>query len=324
MFCEGLSSSRLWAETGNALSSQESHKVTWNMSEKYGITAPGIARAIKDAKSYFIRHPNDQLILEFNKGSYYLEQTDDAKGTIDLSGLKPGLESRLIFQGQGSGKTTFVFDNKRCAIYGRNVFRVSFLGIHMTRKDSKVSQGHVVEVAPGKVVINIQKGFPTPMEIFNPLRRNGRWLRRYSDSKDDPQVIQEKNKQIAWNKTTLVSERTWQLDLNKSSELANYSKGDLIGIKSKHGGGAYWFFGGSDMLFEDIKWTRETRGKFRGGFNKIHIKNCVTDRSPPVDGQVPCLASIIFARHQHLFCCGCGCFVKMIDVFRYSALPSPG
>ena len=44
-------------------------------------------------------------------------------------------------------------------------------------------------------------------------------------------------------------------------------------------------------MFESVKWTQKTRGVFRGGCDKIHLLNCITDRSPPIHGQTPCLAS---------------------------------
>ena len=48
---------------------------------------------------------------------------------------------------------------------------------------------------------------------------------------------------------------------------------------------------GSDFVFEDVKWTQESRGVFRDGFDKIRITRCVIARSPALDGQVPCLST---------------------------------
>jgi hypothetical protein len=169
--------------------------------------------------------------------------------------------------------------------------------MHMTRKDYTVSQGLVVETAPGKVVLEIQDGFPTPAMIFNPRSDQGRFLRRYTNSRTDPHICREDNEQIPWTRASHLEGRKWQIDLKKKNLLANYAKGALVGIKSKHGGEAefggqtYWFMGGSDFLFDSVKWTQKTRGVFRGGFNKVQFLNCVTDRSPPINGQTPCLAA---------------------------------
>ena len=271
--------------------------VTWNVRTKYGVSAKGIRQAIGDAKIHFRKSPNDVVILEFDEGSFFLEDKGPGKGTIDLSGVKPGPNGRLIFKGKGISKTTLVFSDNKHAICGRSVYRVTMSHMHMTRKEYTVSQGNVVQTAPGSVVLDIHKGFPTPAKIFNPLSGQGRYLRRYTNSKTDPLLIQKDNDQIPWTRAIHIKDRRWKIELKKKTQLANYSKGDLIGIKSKHGGTTefggqtYWFLGGSDFLFESVKWTQKTRGVFRGGFDKIRFLNCVTDRSPPINGQTPCLAA---------------------------------
>jgi len=271
--------------------------VTWNVRTKYGVSAKGIRQAIQEANAHFSKSPNDVVVLEFDGGSFFLEDKSRSKGTINLSGVKPGPKGRLVFQGKGIDKTTLVLSDNKHAIYGRGVYRVTFAGMHMTRKNYTVSQGTVVQTAPGQVVLDIQKGFPTPAKIFNPLSKQGRYLRRYTNSKTDPKLIQENNEQIPWTRAVHIKDQRWRIELKRKTELANYSKGDLIGIKSKHGGTTefggqtYWFMGGSDFLFDAVKWTHKTRGVFRGGFNKVHFLNCVTDRSPPINGQTPCLAA---------------------------------
>lgn len=262
----------------------------WNVQTKYGISVPGIRKAIHDAKDHFGKAPDDVVILEFDEGSFHLEDESSAKGTIDLSGIKPGSKGRLVFQGKGIDKTILVFGDNKDALWGRDVYRVTISNMHMTRKQYTVSQGLVVSTAPGKVVLDIQDGFPTPADIFNPQSGQGRYLRRYTNSRTDPQMIEENNDQIPWVRARHVEGQRWELDLKKN-EVANYSKGDLVGIKSKHGGQACWLMGGSDIVFESVKWTQKTRSVFRGGFDKIHFLNCITDRSPPINGQTPCLAS---------------------------------
>jgi len=267
--------------------------VTWNLVTKFGgITQATIAQAIAEAKINFIKNPNQTVVIEFDVGTYPLAAPANGdKGIINLSGVNPGSNGRLVFRGAGMDKTTLVFDPSAHQIYGRDVHRVSFIGLHMTRRDYTVSQGHVVEVAPGRVDLEVQSGFPTPQDIFNPKSNQGRFLRRFTDSKADPQIILENNAQIAWKSAELVSGHRWRIRLKKPTEMANYKPGDLVGIKSKNGGQTFWLSGGSDFVFEDVKWTQVSRGVFRGGFDKIRITRCVVERAPAVNGQVPCLST---------------------------------
>lgn len=271
--------------------SAEAETVTWNVQEKHGISASGIRAAIRDAKAHFSKKPDDVVILQFDAGIFALEDQGPAKGTIDLSGIEPGANGRLIMRGAGMDKTILVFSDNKHAIVGHKVYRVTISDMHMTRKDYTVTQGLVVETAPGKVVLDIQDGFPTPAMIFDPNSDQGRFLRRYTNSRTDPLIIQENNEQIAWTRANQVAGQRWEILFRKQKHVASYAKGDLIGIKSKHGGQTYWFMGGSDFIFQSVKWTQKTRGVFRGGFDRIQILDCVTDRSPPINGQTPCLAS---------------------------------
>ena len=149
----------------------EAETLRWNVGTKYGVTAGGIRQAENAAKKHFGEAPNDVVILDFDKGSFPLTDDGPSKGTIDLSGIKPGPEGRLVFQGQGIDTTVLVFADNKHALYGRDVNRVTFADMHMTRKNYTVSQGVVVESAPGKVVLDIDPGFPTPEAIFNPLSK---------------------------------------------------------------------------------------------------------------------------------------------------------
>lgn len=283
--------------TGILATAARADTLLWNVRSRFGMSAQGIRQAVQEAKTHFSKAPGDVVILKFDEGSFYLEDRSASKGTIDLSGVEPGPNGRLVLQGKGMDKTILVFSDNKHAIYGRDVYRVTMTGMHMTRKDYTVSQGLVVETAPGKVVLDIQDGFPTPAMIFNPLSDQGRFLRRYTNSKTDPQLIQENNEQIPWTRAKHLEGRRWEIELKRKKQLANYAKGALIGIKSKHGGETefggqtYWFMGGSDFVFDSVKWTQKTRGVFRGGFNKVQFLNCVTDRSPPINGQMPCLAA---------------------------------
>jgi hypothetical protein len=124
--------------------SASAETVKWNVQTKYGISASGVRHAIRDANDHFGKAPDDVVILEFDEGSFDLEDNSAAKGTIDLSGIKPGEKGRLVFQGKGIDKTILVFNDNKHAIYGRDVYRVTMADMHMTRKSYTVSQGLVV------------------------------------------------------------------------------------------------------------------------------------------------------------------------------------
>jgi hypothetical protein len=276
----------------------------WNLNERYGVTQAGIAAAISDAKEYFRRCPHATLVLRIAPGRYHLNNDNGSTlGIIDISDVRPGPGGRLIIRGGGQdGKraTTLVFDGTIDNIYGTNVYQVTFEGIHMTQAKLKVSQGTVVSVAPGAVVLDIARGFPSPQDIFSPTLGQGRYLRAYDNSDPlNPKIIDNEsspsltNFQIPWNTATpdpLRPDR-WQINLKNPGQVAGYQPGDQIGIKSKHGGNAYWFGVGSDFVFHDVMWTGETRGVWRHGFDNIRISKCTIRRADPIHGQTPFLAS---------------------------------
>jgi hypothetical protein len=257
----------------------------------YGITRAGIAHAIEDAKRDFAVHPDDTVVLDFRPGVYDLSDVRDDRPVIDVSNIRPGDGGRLIIRGAGPDQTTLVMDKDARWIVGRNVYRMSFVGLHMTARQQTVSQGHVVATGRDIVVLRIANGFPSPSDIFNPHRDRGRYLRRYTDSRSDPQVIALDNRQIPWVGAEPVAGGLWRIDLAPGSGVPGYHTGDLVCIKSKPDGNAYWFLRGSDIAFDHVEWTRKSRGVFRGGIGKVRITNSTIDRGPPVAGQVPCLST---------------------------------
>jgi parallel beta-helix repeat protein len=269
--------------------------VVIDVQSAYGITQPGIARALVAARKEFVDHPDATVILKFAAGTYELEPGPGNTPIIEVSNLQPGAHGRLIFQGAGMDQTTLVFAPGVDWIFGRNVYRLTFADMHMAGKCIDVSQGHVVSVSPGKVVLDIEAGFPTPLEIFNPNPLRGRYLRRYTDSRTAPELIPDNNPQIFWTSTTHLSGSLWQFNLGRGYVHAtlDYKKGELVGIKSalaRGGGNTYWFRGGSDIAFDHVEWTGMSRGIFRGGIGKVRVSNCVIARTPPINGQALCLS----------------------------------
>lgn len=56
----------------------QAETVTWNVQTKYGISASGIRKAVRDAKEHFAKTPDDVVVLEFDAGSIYLEDKSSA------------------------------------------------------------------------------------------------------------------------------------------------------------------------------------------------------------------------------------------------------
>lgn len=272
-----------------------------DVQKQYGLTLEGIETAIADARRHFATAPNDIIVEMLPAGTFdFSAQYDDSKRSdIDVSNVMPGPQGRLIFQGAGSERTTLIFANRKVEIAGRNTYRVSFVGMHLTVDAMTVSQGHVVSLNGSTLVLDIQPGFPSPGDLYNldfsqTHHGTGRAVRRYTDSRDDPHLDTSRaNRQFSWNDPRQIPgyPSRWQIELDLGFASAPYRPGDLIAIKAKKGAQAFAFLGGSDVMFKDILWTRTTRGIFRGGMDKVSIIDSSIRRDPPVNGQVPCLAS---------------------------------
>jgi len=273
--------------------------VEWNLQSLYGINQAGFASVIADARAHFLIAPNDVIIIKVDAGTYVIG--GNGSYGIDLTGgLAPGPNGRLIIEGAGMNLTTLVFsDITQDMIKGRKVSRFEIRDLHMTRDRYTVTQGTVVSVGKGEIILDLQPGFPTPLELWQDWE-NGRYLRRYTTSTTDPQVIQTDNTQVAYGrrsnttymKPELVSGNQWKFYLNSPNLiLKNYAVGELVGIKSKFEGNTYWFTEGEDFVARNIKWTHSTRGLVRGGFSHVKIIGCRVERAAPINGQTPCMAS---------------------------------
>ncbi len=251
-----------------------------------------IDRAIDDARRQFLSSPNDVITLNLPAGVFHLSGGDERAASIDVSRVQPGAQGRLIVKGAGSDTTTLVFDTHRDEIVGRDSAHIAFIGLHFTVGYLTVSQGHVERVLPDAVVLRIEDGFPTPGDLFDPAVRAGRYLRRCTDSASAPKIEEEDNGQVPWFRAESLGGRLWQLDVRHRPDGAVFRAGDLLAIKSKHDdGNAYKFLGSSDVTFDDVLWTRNTRGVFRAGTSNVRILNSRILRDPAIDGHVPCLAS---------------------------------
>lgn len=259
------------------------------------VTQKTIADAIADAKEVFKTNSGQTVVIDFPAGTFDLSKGTAGSATIDVSRIDPGPGGWLVFRGTGMSRTTLIFNRNFCWILGVNAHRIAFINMHMTCDKPTVSQGHVVFVGKGKVGLDIQPGFPTPAEIYDPNFQHGRWLRAYTKSATNPLMIHDPvipiNRQVEWNTFTRLSETRWQLNLSKPTEVVPYKVGDLIGIKSKHLGNTYFFAHSSNIVFDHILWTKKSRGVFRLGTRNVTISNCRVQRSAPINGQTPCLAT---------------------------------
>jgi len=272
--------------------------VTWNLENMFGMSTnndakPCMDEAILAAKSYFTTNSNTELILKFGVGTYTF--WGSGKG-IDLKGINPGTGNRLIVSGCGRNNTRLRFDRNLAEIDGRTVSNVKFEGIEFSRIDYTVSQGTVVRVAPGEVVLDIHDGYPTPVDIYDPVMypNSGRYLREYTDSLTYPQIKETGNDQIAWTYAEAIPEegpRRYRMVLLYTKMLAsNYVAGDIIGIKSKHGGQTYFFTNADNIEFSNVRWTRTSRGVLRGGSSNILFDNWQITRET-IGGRSACLST---------------------------------
>ncbi len=271
----------------------------FNASLRVGdVSQSSIARRIADAKGIFQTNPRAVVVIDLPAGTFDLSTGTQGNGTIDVSGVQPGPGGWLIFRGAGATRTILTFNRDFTWIYGRNAHRVAFQNMQMTGHKPTVSQGHVVSVSRGKVVLDIQPGFPSPKQIFNAGRVgpwHGRFLRQYTNDRINPRMIHDAvipvNTQVAWATTQQLAGSRWQMNLINPNEVAPYHRGDLIGIKSKQTGNTYFFYQSSDITFDHVQWKVKSRGVFRGGTSRVTFSNCRVDRSDPINGQTQCLST---------------------------------
>jgi len=273
-------------------------KLVWHVTDRFGVDTvdakPGTDNAIVAARDYFSTHPNDTLVLFYPKGNYAFLGEDHMINFGD--GFNPGAIGRLEIAGEGYNKTVFITKNRKVnSIHGRNVYHLLFSGIHFTRDYCTVTQGDIVSVSPGEVLLELHDDYPTPDSLWQ-YGITGGWgmyLKKYTDDPDNPHIITENNDQVAWDSagTYQLSGRIWRFALKNSTELPPYNVGDVIGVKLKHGGQTYWLSGGNDIAFDSCKWTRKSRGVLRGGISNIRFTNCLIDRGPRIGGRIPCLST---------------------------------
>ncbi len=275
--------------------------VTWDFKSKFKADAsdakPAMDNALDAAKLHFMRKPDDTVILEISEGVWNFK---GKKAPINFpKRFIIGEKGRFIIQGEGIRKTELITaEGEATTIEGSGIKRLTFVGIHFSRNYYTVSQGIVVgEIQSKRVTLKIDKGFPSPEDLWSikgkPLKQ-GKYLKKYDYNDGDPlvHIEDEGRRQVPWivKETWEVSPGVWSFGLRKSGWDSYFKKGDLVGIKCKHGGHAYRFSGVEDIIFKDCLWTHRTRGIVKN-FKKLQWINCSTERLPPVNGRTPCLST---------------------------------
>ena len=259
-----------------------------------------IKQAIAAAKQYFdSSDPADRdttVVLKFAAGIYDFSHDTSVDpqvsctipgacvGTksIDVTGIAPGPQGRLIFYGAGHVNTVFQFNPDQTDFFADKARRISIIGLHLTQDRLEASQGVVVNPAqyPADwVVIDIQPGFPGmepyPLGLFNPSTAvgNGKFLRRYVAASGacniDPTFAQLPYDTVTQDPTVPTR---WWFHVTPGSLNIMPKGGDLIGIKSKPFlGQAYYFAESTDIMFAEVVWTRSSRGVFSRGTKRALI-----------------------------------------------------
>ena len=266
----------------------------FDIKEKYGITQSGIESAINLSKNIFTEEPNDTVILFFDEGVHIIDHNGSA---ISLDSINPGSTGELIFYGAGMDKTTLVFANmEETSLEAKNVSRITFKDMHFTRSVPVATQGSlkIAHEVFNWLVLDIPKGFPTTLDILNnnSHHHHGRYLRRYKNT-EFPELLDHET--VEWSHTSYYDVGQWKIKVKGDLVLENWTTGDLVGVKSdccgKHGGIVYNFTESENIVFENIKWTRQSKGVFRNGTKKVRLSNCKVEREPRTEGGNWCLSS---------------------------------
>jgi hypothetical protein len=264
-----------------------------DIQKKYGaVTLSSINRAIDEARAHFAASPNDIVVLNVPAGVFTLDLAAGAPTLIDVSNVTPGPGGQLVLRGAGKDRTTLVFDADHPQMLGSNTHRVAFEGLHFTSNHLRASQGHVVQALEDAVDVQLEPGFPTPAEMADPNAARGAYLRRCTDSATAPQLEPDDNVQVHWWRAEPVAPRVWRFDLRRHPDSAKLPVGSLVAIKGwSRPDGTFQFVNSSDLTFDDVEWTRATRGVFRGGTYNVKLLNSAIARDPPTEGHVPCIES---------------------------------
>jgi len=273
-----------------------SHRTDWtcilDVRRRFGKYQKPLQKAIAEGAEYVRQFPNESINIMIRKGMYIIDNSDEAG--IILRDINPDLGGRFIISGEGKDSTILKFsDWRQDMMYIQNVSRLTVKGIHFSRLTPGATQGFVVRADTSEVLLDIPPGFPLPNSLYNGEyeTRTRTYLRKYVNPAD-PQVQVEDNFQVPWSDVVQVNTsnpRLWSFRLRRSpTAVPTYNVGDLIAVKSKCCGFprscAYIARESVDILFQDLRWTRQSRGVFRKGTQRVTILDCEILRDTPEQG----------------------------------------
>lgn len=255
---------------------------------------------------------NTTFVLKFPRGVFDFSRYDsgrtiycDPPGScsgipvFDISYIAPGPTGRLLILGAGLDQTKFIVSPDQIQFFGRKSRRITIEGIDLSQDRLEASQGTEVGTSvktpdgtSNWVGIDISPGFPQMQPYPSGLwtaRGHGRFLRRYL--RGTSCTIDASFQQLPYEDVLpdSAASNRWWFHLTQQNP---FSPGDLIGIKSKFGGGqAYFFAASDDIVFDDVRWTRRSRGVFRSGTTDVQIFDSQIIPDPPILGEKVCMAS---------------------------------
>jgi len=245
---------------------------------------------------------NARYLIQLPPGRFEVgmhREIDSNKGVIDFTDVVTRDRTNwIIIRGWGHNplqpkSTTLVTSVKNHTITGWNSTGIHWEHVHFTKDRMKVSQGKIVTTStsvdpPHWAVIKLEVGFPSLNDyrdppqgpeksygIFNRTLEHGRKLRIFTNVDSAPRYVRLNGKPggIVWTDPAKLPDepgrfdRRWRVTLHDlprgMSARSLFPRDTAVGIKSKHGGQAYRFFGGSRIRFSHVRWTHESRGLFR-------------------------------------------------------------
>jgi hypothetical protein len=257
------------------------------------------------------------VVLKFAKGVFdfskdghgqtiYCDPPGSCGGipVLDLSDIEPGSNGRLLLLGAGPNQTQFIVGPDQIQFLGRQSRRITIAGINLRQDRLEASQGIQVSTSvrtpdgtPNWVGIDIFPGFPQmqpyPLGLWTSETGpgGGHYLRRYLEHPSctiDAAMRQYSYREVFHDPG--IPDRWW-FHLERENPF-NPDGGNLIGIKAKSGAGqAYVFSASNDIIFDDVRWTRRSRGVFLHGTINVQIFDSQIVPDPPILGVPVCMAS---------------------------------
>ncbi len=254
------------------------------------INQANLAKVILEADKIFDTNPNARVVIKLPAGRFDITGKHNSNGSIELNGITPGATGRLIIRGAGIDATTLVQDHDLAGIFSHSPSKhITIENLHLTTPKMKVTQGWITKISGNTIWLRVPPGFPTPTSLWESRTFGvGKYLREATNSNTSPQFIPGEG-QVPY--TAVVQEGDlFKVTLGRDAP-STWTVGDLLAYKSKNGGSAYFIMGAEDWVFNNVRWSGETRGVFRGGPKHLRFTNVEIRRPLPINGVQPILTS---------------------------------